>query len=162
MTNELADTLLAFKEFEQPRDGVGENPFRLGCRLSQPATPEEIADSWDAGRVPQELTCEWEVSRESRLFEDVDYGQWGLVLLSPSDAWARTVEQQELRRDDVLDDVVVGEFLGDQDLLLLSPADGFVRVSRPLDARSDWPVVGMTLDDFLSQYLQARGNKYWE
>src|SRR6266511_1220858 len=62
----------------------------------------------------------WNNAASLRLFEDVDYGQWGLVMLT----WERAIEMTELQMDTrsgqmAVGDLVVGEFLGDSDLLLL-------------------------------------------
>ena len=58
-------------------------------------------------------------------------------------------------------DAVVGEFLGDTDVLVLE-VNGGVLVALPLDPRTDWPRVASTLSEFLTPYLQAAGEKYWE
>jgi hypothetical protein len=56
--------------------------------LKTQAADRELAP----GEVPAELGEAWATSRQSRLFEDVDYGQWGLVLSSPAAAAQRTSE----------------------------------------------------------------------
>jgi hypothetical protein len=65
------------------------------------------------------------------------------------------------------DDLVFGSFYGDSDLLLLgrtnySPDARYVLVATPLDPRSDWPVAGITLGEYLSQLIAFDGDKYWE
>jgi hypothetical protein len=63
------------------------------------------------------------------------------------------------------DDVVVGEFLGDQELLVLSPSEAGLRrvlIALPLDARSEWFGAATSLVDFLDKYFGAGGSKYWE
>lgn len=80
----VAEALASFSAHAEPRDGLGDNPFKLGCSLSVAATDEETGSAWPEAMLPAELVEVWSVSRESRLFEDVDYGQWGLVLLSPA------------------------------------------------------------------------------
>lgn len=65
------------------------------------------------GSVPHDLLEFWLACRTARLFEDVEYGQWGLRLLSPSDCARRTeVEFQRRPRDGRDQDLVIGEFLG--------------------------------------------------
>jgi hypothetical protein len=86
----VTEVLASFSAYAEPRDGLGDNPFKLGCSLSGPATDEEIRSAWPTVPLPAELVEAWSVSRESRLFEDVDYGQWGLVLLSPAASAERT------------------------------------------------------------------------
>jgi hypothetical protein len=100
------------------------------------------------------------------LFEDVDYGQWGLVLLSPTASARRTAEQRARRPDAYRsDDVVIGEFLGDLELLVMAPSEAGNRrilVALSLDDRHDWYPAGSSLAQFLEKYLRSHGDKYWE
>lgn len=54
------------------------NPFRLSSVFEEPAKPEEIKQAWAGKVLPADLLRLWEHTRSARLFEDVDYGQWGL------------------------------------------------------------------------------------
>jgi hypothetical protein len=71
----VQEVLSRYLEWREPTDGVGVNPFKLGCRFDNPATPAEIKQAWGDLGVPDELVELWSISRQSRLFEDVDYGQ---------------------------------------------------------------------------------------
>src|SRR5579859_6398562 len=142
MAADVTGVLANFGACAEPRDGLGDNPFKLACSLGTPATDEEIRSAWSGARLPAELVEAWSVSRESRLFEDVDYGQWGLVMLSPTASAQRTGEQRAQRPDAYRsDDVVVDEFLGDLELLFTAPSEAGNRrilVALPLDDRHDW------------------------
>lgn len=126
---------------------------------------DEVYAAWSHIKLPGEVHEFWRQSRSARLFEDVDYGQWGLRILSPDQSLARTNAERADRPDDVrATDVVVGEFLGDQELLVVvvdGQAAG-VLVGLPLDPRADWYRVGSSLSDFLGDYLAAVGEKFWE
>jgi len=162
MANNISVALDSFQPFEKPRDGVGNNPFKLGCSRTVPASLDEIEKSWRGG-VPIELRQLWLTSRKAHLFEDVEYGQWGLVLLSPEEAAARTAEYRGTCSDDAVQgDIVIGEFLGDLELLILSGDGDGVLVALPLDSRVDWYRVASSLAEFLVKYRTALGNKYWE
>ncbi len=162
----VAEALHGFLDWLEPRDGIGDNPFRLACRLDPPASAEEVQTAWQDREVPIELSELWLTCRQARLFEDVDYGQWGLSLLPPATSAERTAFERQQRPDDVRpDDIVVGEFLGDQELLLLSPSEEDSRrvlVALPLDGRDDWYPAAGGLAEFLQQYLAHVGAKYWE
>jgi hypothetical protein len=98
---------------------------------------------------------------------DIDYGQWGLHILSPRACAARTAEEQAARTGDFDPcDLIVGEFLGDQDLLVMHPQTNGsamqVLVALPLYGRPDWFNVGSSLEEFLRQYLVEVGEKFWE
>lgn len=164
MEADVTEVLTSFAAYTEPRDGPGDNPFRLGCSLTRPATDEEIRSSWPA--APAELARAWSVSHESRLFEDVDYGQWGLVLLSPAASARRTAEQGALRPADYRpDDVVAGEFLGDLELLVMAPSeagDRRILVALPLDERQHWHPAAPSLAEFLEKYRDQHGAKFWE
>jgi hypothetical protein len=166
MMGAVAEVIKRFAEWSEPRDGVVDNPFRLACALETPASEAEISDAWMSEAVPSELLDLWLACRQARLFEDIDYGQWGLMLLSPSASAERTRLERKERPDDLRrDDVVIGEFLGDQDVLVLAPSEGGqsrVLVALPLDGRSDWYPVASGIANFLDEYLASRGDKYWE
>jgi hypothetical protein len=166
MAIDVTRALDAFRAYIQPRDGLGDNPFRLACSFDEPASEAEVVSAWPSIEVPSELMQMWSTSRQSRLFEDVDYGQWGLILLSPTAAAERTAAEQA-RRPGVYraDDVVVGEFLGDQELVVLAPSEvgrGHMLIALPLDDRGDWYAAAGDLTEFLDRYLDALGDKYWE
>jgi len=121
MAADLASVLGAYREFQQPRAGGSSNPFILACTIADPASDEEISAAWDRVALPPQLADLWRTSREARLFEDVDYGQWGLALLAQAAARARTSGSLEARpRDFEQTDVVLGEFLGDSGLLIVT------------------------------------------
>ncbi|HEX6509163.1 MAG TPA: hypothetical protein VF221_16160 [Chloroflexota bacterium] len=71
MAANAAEALACFSAYAEHRDGLGDNPFKLGCSLSAAATDEEIGSAWPEAMLPAELVEAWSVSRESRLFEDV-------------------------------------------------------------------------------------------
>lgn len=166
MADDVAAALNAFRAYIEPRDGLGDNPFKLACSFDQPATDAEITSAWPGGEVPGELIQAWSTSRQSRLFEDIDYGQWGLVLLSPAGAAKRTAEERVQRPSAYrADDVVIGEFLGDQELLVIAPSEAdraHVLIALPMDDRPDWPAAAGSLTEFLERYLHALGDKYWD
>ena len=62
-------------------------------------------------------------------------------------------------------DVVIGTFLGDQELLVISPSESGrcqILIALPLDARSDWFDAAENLGVFLEMYFEAAGDKFWE
>lgn len=162
----LSETLSEIRAWDEPQNVPSDNPFKLSCSLSGPAEMSEIRTAWDEEELPSEVIGLWQVSREARLYEDVEYGQWGLVLLSPERSANRTRLERDTRPEDFrADDVVVGEFLGDQDLLVLAPSeqgDRRVLVALPLDGRNLWYSAGRCMEDFLTRYVEAGGDKYWE
>jgi hypothetical protein len=162
MVADVSDVLESFREFEGPRDGPVGNPFKVGCSLSAPASIAEVDACWTGG-VPDELRRLWSISRSSFLFEDVEYGQWGLALLSPEDAATRTAGFRSARPDDAAPgDIVVGEFLGDLELLVVAADGTGVLVALPLDPRGDWYRAAPSMADFLLRYRESQGDKYWE
>jgi hypothetical protein len=148
------------------RVGIADNPFRLACTFDDPASMDEIEDRWPDRTVPSDILEFWSACRQARLFEDIDYGQWGLLLLSPAASAARTALERHQRSADIFsEDIVIGEFLGDQELLIVAPSEVHSRrllVALPLDERAEWPGVADNLGAFLVAYLDHTGNKYWE
>jgi len=117
--------------------------------------------------VPDLLADLWCAAGSMRLFEDVTYGQTGLVLVFPTRAIELTKFQESVMQEKMeFGDLVIGEFLGDSDLLMLrcdenSPDFGKVLVMLPLDARKDWPVAGTTLGEFLLRFMSELGRPWW-
>ncbi len=115
-----------------------------------------------------ELRVLWENVSSLRLFEDVRYGQWGLILWSPEqvvDAHRKHVKGRE--QDFRPGDVILGEFLGDSDLLVLrcdpeAEDYGSVLIALPIDPRAEWYRVGTSLLGFLMKFVEAQGEKFWE
>jgi hypothetical protein len=161
MMNAISDILATCRSWTEPRV-VKDNPFRLACRLTPPATEEEISRAWSHTSLPCGLRELWLYSSEPELFVDVDYRQWGLKILSPKSSAARSVKERLERPADLTDsDVIVGEFLGDQDLLVVDQ-DGAVLIALPLDDRADWWRPDTNLSRFFSRYVASNGAKYWE
>jgi hypothetical protein len=160
----LTELFASLRNWEQPPDG--DNPFKLACRVSPGASVDEIAQAAPSALESDELRALWSTSREAWLFEDVEYGQWGLHLLSPSESAARTAAERAQRSDDLRpDDVVLGEFLGDAELLVYAPSEGDGRrylIALPLDPREDWFSAGASANEVLERLLDADGDKYWE
>jgi hypothetical protein len=157
----------ALAKFRQsPMAGRPDNPFRLRSSVSDPATPGEVDSAWEGFVVPAEARELWSECRSARLFEDADFGQWGLLLLAPDSSARRTAEERAARPADLRrDDVVVGAFLGDQELLVVAPSEAGSRrvlIALPLDPRADWFGVGEDLGQFLEAYFLAGGDKFWE
>ncbi len=143
---------------------------RFGTRiLERVAWDRSTLESKLNVSVPDELVALWDVASSLRLFEDLTYGQWGLVVLPPSAALEETESRTRSGPSERIrpGDLVVGRFLGDSDILLLRcnrGADDFGRVlvELPIYARSQWPLVGATLDEFLRRYIREAGEKFWE
>jgi hypothetical protein len=96
------------------------------------------------------------------MFIDADFGQWGLRVLSPQASAARSkVERLRRPRDVGVTDVVLGEFLGDQDLLVVD-LEGRPLIAPPLDPRDEWHKPAPNLAAFFTKYVQGSGAKFWE
>lgn len=162
----IASLLSSLRAWSEPNPASGDNPFQLACKISEPASEQEISSAWPGKDLPEDILEAWTTCREARIFEDVDYGQWGLRILSPEESAARTRSEQESRPSEFTSaDIIFAEFLGDQDLLVRSRTnDGNdeVFVAMPLDARQDWYRVGQSIEEFLEHYIAADGGKYWE
>jgi hypothetical protein len=157
----IRDALTGWSEWSKPRR-VGTNPFLIQCRLAPACTPTDIAGSWRDGALPRAVADLWLTCREADLFVDVEYGQCGLRVLSPDASAARSASERTRRPAAIgPGDVVLGEFLGDQDLLVVDPA-GQPLVASPVHGRAEWAQPAPDLPGFLKRYVGAMGHKYWE
>ncbi len=156
-----------------------------GLRLAQPVLVEGMppmtfvcdfapdganADDLNAcePELPDHLREFWSISRTAKLFEDREYGQWGLEILTPQRAVEMTNSYRARRQRDFVDgDLVLGQFFGDSDLLIIrcdvnSPDYGNVLVALPLDPRPHWYLSAESFAEFLQRYAKAGGDKFWE
>lgn len=160
----INDLLASMKEWKQPLGST--NPFKLACRIEPGATSADIDSARVDDALPTEIAELWLATREAWLFEDTEYGQWGLHLLPPDVSATRTRVERADRSDDMRsDDIVLGEFLGDQELLVFAPSEAHRRrilVALPLDPRDDWYAAGESVTGVLEQLLASEGEKYWE
>lgn len=164
----IASYIAHFQEWRSPRRAThrGEPcPFPLSSSvLGGPASADDLASfNLDDG-----LRKVWAVARSADLFKDATYGQWGLHILSPSEAAQATARQRVLRPDDFHEsDLVFGTFYGDSDLLVMTGVDVYgderrILVALPIDKREDWPLAAESFSEFLACYLRSEGGKYWE
>jgi hypothetical protein len=149
------------REPEGPLDAGLETMSSVGG----PALVGEIERAWPRHELPRDAIALWRICRRAHLYEDVDYGQWGLILLDPKTSARTTAHEIKTRRRDFRkDDLVIGSFLGDQELVVIAPSETGNRrilVALEMDERKDWYGVGAHLGEFLGNYFQARGEKYW-
>ena len=144
-------------------------PMALTCQSlpPQPWKPNIFEKSLQV-TLPKSLKQLWDKTSELRLFEDMAYGQWGLVVWSPN----QVIQEQEKRKaqrqkDFRTSDLIIGEFLGDSELLLIrcdegEPDFGNVMIALPLDRREEWYIAADSLEEFLSKWIATRGEKFWE
>ncbi len=110
----------------------------------------------------------WTSFERARVFEDREYGQWGLELVPRDEAQRFTERFKAERVRDYRDgDLVIGKFLGDSELLVVRADEqrydfGSVLVALPLDPRERWHEPARSLGAFLLAYARAEGQKFWE
>ena len=116
--------------------------------------------------VPEDVKAFWSESASAFLFKDVDYGQWGLEVLSPADSILYTEKEKQNRYDTYKPgELIIGRFKGDADLLIVSCDDdeyGNIRIGLPIDPYPEWPIVGKNFREFLEKYVELKGAKFWE
>jgi hypothetical protein len=119
--------------------------------------------------IPMDIQAWWDTVLRGTLFCDIEFGQWGLQILSEQEAFNETHACLEKKPDKFKrTDVILGIFLGDLGLLLIDcepgPNFGSVYIALPADigGRKKWPKIANTFTDFLERYVEGFGNKYWE
>jgi hypothetical protein len=148
-----------------PMDGMPSMTFT--CEISHEKLTSEDEFAIKSCNCPNEMKEFWGITRTATLFEDKEYGQWGLEILAPQDAAKKTLFCQSSRpREFIAGDLVIGKFLGDSDLLIIRCDDstddfGHIIVALPIDPRSDWDRVAHSLSDFLEMFARAGGVKFW-
>jgi|GEM_PF-2866118 len=124
-------------------------------------------DTYDPS-IPDEVSDFWRSFERVVLFEDIEYGQWGLHLFDEAESQVATREYARSRPAEfAAGDLILGEFLGDSEILLIrtniQSADyGSVLIVLPLYRRDEWDRPADSLATFLDTYIEAQGEKYWE
>lgn len=161
VTKTIEEILAPYVEWIQTRKSDS-NPFRLRCHLEPALNSCEMQATWAGITLPAGVASLWASYKSGTLFRDVDRGQWGLRLLDSHEAAKRSAAERATRPTDFLEsDIVLGEFLGDNDLLVVETT-GAVLVALPLDSRANWPRPAENLPEFLERYVRNVGDKYWE
>ncbi len=144
-------------------------PMPMHCQVLPPQPWDKKAFEETLGiTLPLAIRHLWNKTSGLRLFEDITYGQWGLILWSPAQVITEQEKRITQRKEDFRPgDLIVGEFLGDADLLVLrcdatSAEFGNVAIALPLDSREEWYIATHSLEGFLSQFIAAKGDKFWE
>lgn len=137
------------------------------CSVADDVASEEEIETIADGYCPEDLKRFWRLARSAKLFEDLTYHQWGVEIFSPEKTQKQTSAfQSDRSRDAAPGDLIVGKLIGDSDLLLLRtdpkvPDFGTVVLVGPIDPRIDWDTIAQTFGEFLSRYVEARGDMYW-
>ena len=115
---------------------------------------------------PDEMYELWKCSDTTTLFQELYYGQWGLIIHDPKWCVMQTQFFNSAFPGNLdVDDYVIGEFLGDTDKLVMSGSPMSTQrilVATPLDPKSEWAIVGDNLKEFLNRFIASGGSKYWE
>lgn len=131
--------------------------FEFACRF-KPGCEYDVGNS----EYPVDLIEFWKESDGAELFKNLTYGQWGLSIYSQQEINQKNkIEKSQRPEDFISSDLIVGQFIGDSDLLLRL-SDGKIAVVTPLDPRSDWHIVADHFEEFLWQYSEHSGEKFWE
>ncbi|MGH2465745.1 MAG: SMI1/KNR4 family protein [Candidatus Limnocylindrales bacterium] len=149
-------------------DGAPDSGLLI-CRFPSAAVWDRAAiEAATRVTLPEDLVTLWSLADGVTLFEDVEYGQWGLVIWSPKEV----VRPDGMLTDLYLDkmeagDLAIGRFIGDLDLILLrcdpaAPDFGAVVIAIDDYGRSDWFRPAGSLGDFLERFARTPEAKYWE
>ena len=167
---EINRILIDLKEnWEKPHKAIhskGECPFLLKCTIDCKPDIQSIENTLILD-VPEHVKDFWRFTKEAYLFQDIEYGQWGLHIYSVGNSIEITKEILTDRPEEILvTDLVLGNFLGDSDLLIVncnknSQDYGEVIIGLPLDRRNDWYFLQINFQQFLSEYSIRNGEKFW-
>jgi hypothetical protein len=146
-------------------------PFKYSYTVRPPkAWSKELIENQLGIGLPLEIQALWNNSSELRIYEDVNYGQGGLVIYGPQNLVSLHREkagQKQWEGRFRQGDLVMGELIGDDELVLLrcDPEQedfGDVIIALPIEARTQWPTVESSLTTFLEKFLESPAEKYWE
>lgn len=145
-------------------------PRIIECKVLAPVKWDRKAlESALNVKLPDDLVGLWEIASEIRLYDDVNYGQWGCILWSPAQIVDRHHHSLGWRGPDDFrpGDLIIGEFRGETDRVVLrcdaaEPDFGSVVIALGMDPRKDWPYVASSLAEFVKKFLADPDEKYWD
>lgn len=151
-----------------PNSQFPENPSV--CTVSDPIP-------WDRCGIEHALNLElhpdmvalWNACGGMKLYCDDLWCPGGLVICAPvmTDILKANSTYHEIWPDMVLPgDLVFAKFLEDLEMPIVrcdkNAADyGSIIMMAEMDPRADWKTVGRSLEEFLLNYMNAHGEKYW-
>ena len=163
MIKELVERLKSAWKEAKYNPNENEPFFKIKCEFEGNKTGLPIN-----AQVPGDLYEFWSIANAAKLFYDVAYGQWGVEIFSYEKSIQKTQELSSGRRHDFGQiDLIIGRFLGDSELLLINcdkntPSYGSIKIVMPIDPKEQWPTIANSFSDFLINYSEANGDKYWE
>ncbi|NJL55551.1 SMI1/KNR4 family protein [bacterium] len=145
-----------------------EMPFVYRSTVEQPIEWDQNSiESALSISIPPLLKAIWNLTSRFRIYEEVNFGQWGLISCSPAEIVEFNLRIKGLvPRFWVHGDLIVSEFRGDSHLLVLRADSakedyGQVIISESIYPREDWTTVAASLDDFLEKFLKSTDKYYW-
>ncbi|WCT05979.1 hypothetical protein [Rhodococcus qingshengii] len=133
-----------------------------------PAEMELIAERWDLEALPADLVNLWTSTGERRLHHDIGLGKSAITILSSTASAERTerelrfwgVDDARLKNTDIVFATIaeLPEFL----VFDTSVSEFNILLASMFDEREKWPVVGLTIADFLRRYRNAPTETAWQ
>ncbi len=163
---ETINHLLA--EWASPRIPAYMQGRQVALEMPMSCSAVEAKKTVPAKDLPSDLAEFWNSFFSVTLFQDVNFGQWGLRLLDYEKSNQRTREfNRDRSRDAGRGDRIIGEFIGDLEQLLIrcdrSDDDfGHILVALPASPRHEFYKVADNFSSFLEEYRLHEGQKYWE
>jgi hypothetical protein len=137
------------------------HPYLAVTRADPPVESSEVELIWGDRHVPPQLIELWSTVA-SRVYLLYSEGSDGLVIYDPATSLAETraLENDYWIEDDRYhdDDVIAGDFQGDDRRLIFSPGDGWLIYSA-IETRDRWLRLGDSLDQFLIAFRDADGTE---
>lgn len=141
------------------------------CEVLDPIPWDRFAIEQSYGfELPPELIELWSACGGMRLFCDNLWCPGGLIVCAPTDDSLHRVNADYLdRKSDRMwpGDFIVAEFRSDLELVLMrcdktAPDFGSIVVVTEMGPREEWYKAALSLEEFLTRFMDAKGAKYWE
>lgn len=133
-----------------------------------PADENEIAASWADWRPIPELAELWTTTRKATIYQDRGSGLDGVELLSPAESRAETQrlrDQYEIDEDSFANsDIVFGLLTTEAHRIVFDVESDppCVRLALDIGDRSDWPIIGRSIADFLMRLRDGIDDHRWQ
>ena len=118
-------------------------------------------------QIPEYLHILWKYASNVYICEEINYGQWGLVLWNPIEVLHNNQGDPRFTAYHLeKGEIIIGEFKGDLDVVIIrcdkNQEDfGKIIIAEGMAPREEYEIVTKSLLEFLEKFMNDPTKKFW-
>jgi hypothetical protein len=169
MNEDILDIINKISNMEAKIQFQGQVEFKYESRYEEPVSWSKSDFVHQLGKnIPSDLTALWQYASRLHIYEETNFGQWGLIIWNPSETLQNNQSNSILSTYELANgDLIIGEFKGDLEKIVIRCDEnnndrGAITIASSIDPRNEWLTVARSLTSFLNAFIENPDNKYWE